>query len=253
MRFFNLRFLPPIAALLLVVVAAFPLFAENAPGAGVKFVPNSQEFWDNSKHWTTNYGPAYRDTVLSSKSAGPYFVPCTGTYALCFHSGPAPLPCVKSADGRFAECKCTVQEGVNWVLITGILNYEIYEKTIKTCGVDGSGCAKTPDKAPVCAAIKSGTLIPGAEAISTFSQDDATSIADRQKSAPAKPPLTICPKGPYAGCMTAGCKKTTTGYAECACPIFWGPFQLTQAGASCSLGGDLVWSSAYDPTLDTPQ
>ena len=28
-----------------------------------QFVPDSQPFWDNSKFWTTNFGPAYRDTA----------------------------------------------------------------------------------------------------------------------------------------------------------------------------------------------
>jgi hypothetical protein len=253
MRFLAHRFALLVAALLLSLSAALPAQAQSGHDAHPKFVPNSQEFWDNSKNWTTNYGPAYRDTVLTSKADGAYFVPCTGTYALCFHSGPAPLPCEKTADGRFANCKCPVETGVNWVLITAILNYEVYQQTLNVCGADGSGCVKMPDKAPVCSAIKSGALIPGANAISTFSRDNVTEIAARLNSAEAPTPPTICPKGPYAGCMTAGCKTTSAGYAECACPVFYGPFQLTQANASCSLGGDLVWSAAYTPTPNAAQ
>jgi len=78
------------------------------------FVPNSQEFWDFSKNWTTNFGPAYRDTVESPEN----MVPCIGRYALCFESGPEPLPCELSRDGRLANCTCTIHEGVNFVLIT---------------------------------------------------------------------------------------------------------------------------------------
>src|SRR5260370_34233845 len=84
----------------------------------VHFVPNSQEFWDFSKHWTTNFGPAYRDTVL----VPPGFLPCIGKYALCFHSGPEPLPCDLTEDGRFAAGKCTVHRGLNFVLITASVN-----------------------------------------------------------------------------------------------------------------------------------
>src|SRR5215831_2255697 len=78
----------------------------NGPNHGkhTHFVPNSQAFWDFSKNWTTNYGPAYRDTDLASTN----FLPCTGQYALCFESGPEPLPCKLTADGRFANCKCVV-------------------------------------------------------------------------------------------------------------------------------------------------
>ncbi|MGH6845099.1 MAG: hypothetical protein ACRECU_10355, partial [Methylocella sp.] len=126
----------------------------------IHFVPNSQEFWDFSKNWTTNFGPAYRDTALGVSG----FLPCTGQYALCFHSGPKPLPCKLTDDGRFANCTCPVKTGLNFVLITGILNAKVYQDTVNVCGPDGSGCPlKHPDKAPVCKAIAQGKLIPGAD------------------------------------------------------------------------------------------
>src|SRR5262245_21136110 len=65
------------------------------------FVPDSLEFWDFSKNWTTNYGPAYRDVVLDARTN---FLACTSQFALCFHSGPPPLPCKLTEDGRFANC-----------------------------------------------------------------------------------------------------------------------------------------------------
>ena len=211
----------------------------------VHFVPTSQEFWDFSKHWPTNFGPAYRDTVL----VPPGFLPCTGKYALCFNSGPEPLPCELTEDGRFADCKCTVQRGLNFVLITGILNYDVYQETVRKCGVDGSGCSGV-DTAPVCKAIREGRLIPGADVISTFDPGSKSGLVKLQTNAPGKPGMTVCPKAPYAGCMTAPCKTSESGYAECSCPIFWGIFQLSQANAKCDLGDDLVWSAAYDPVLD---
>ena len=138
-------------------------FATDALG-GQLFVPSPPAFWDNSQHWTTEYGPAYRDTTEKIEN----IVPCIGPYALCFHSGPEPLPCVLSKDGRSANCKCTVWNGLNYVLISAILNYDVYLDTIATCGTDGSLCAQHPDRAPVCKVIREGRLIPGARLISTF-------------------------------------------------------------------------------------
>jgi len=212
----------------------------------IHFIPNSQAFWDFSKNWTTNFGPAYRDTVEKIEN----MVPCTGRFALCFESGPEPLPCELSRDGRFANCTCTIQEGVNFVLITAILNYKVYLDTIAVCGTDGSQCSGVPDKAPVCQAIHDRKLIRGANLISTFGSASQEAIRDALRSEPSASGLTVCPKGPYAGCMTAPCEKTKSGEAQCSCPVFWGPFQLHQANAQCTLDDDLVWSASYSPALD---
>jgi hypothetical protein len=214
----------------------------------VHFVPNSQAFWDFSKNWSTNYGPNYRDTVEAPTN----FLPCTGVFALCASSGPAPLPCRLSPDGRFANCRCPVHSGRNYVVITSILNYKVYQATVKKCGADGRRCA-SPDTAPVCQAIKQGQLIPGANLISTFSPSPAAALGQSHLSAPAKSSgLTICPKAPYAGCMTAPCKMTASGFAQCSCPVFWGPFQVPKANAQCELGDHLVWSGSYDPSGALP-
>jgi hypothetical protein len=208
----------------------------------VHFVPNSQEFWDFSKNWTTNYGPAYRDTVEAPSN----FLPCTGQFALCFHSGAEPLPCKLSKDGRFADCTCTVLDSTNFVLMTAILNREVYEKTVEACGPDGSGCPY-PGDAPVCEFLENGKLIPGAQVISTYDPDSTNAIKD------AIPPgtslLTNC-NGPFAGCMTAPCTLKRNGDAECSCPVFWGDFQLVGPDATCDLGGDLVPSASYNPKRD---
>ncbi len=205
-----------------------------------RFVPNSQRYWDNSKNWPTNYGPAYRDVNLGPS----YFVPCTEKYALCFSSGPEPLPCELDKSGRFAKCKCTVESGINFVLITSILNAEVYQETLDVCGTDGSACSDHPDQAPVCQYLRRGRLIPGSDIISTFNPQLRSKL--NEASAGRANALTQCPKGPYAGCMTAGC-KLKHGYAECNCPVFYGPFQLTQEDASCDLGDDLIWSASYTP------
>src|SRR5579862_7842323 len=142
------------------------LFASRAAAAGPnspQYIPNDKTFWDDSKNWTTNFGPAYRDTVEDATQ----MLGCTGEFALCFHSGAAPFPCRLSADGQSADCKCTVQSSTNYVLETAILNYDVYLKTLKTCGADGTDCPD-PDDAPVCGKLKNGRLIPGANVISTF-------------------------------------------------------------------------------------
>ena len=214
------------------------------------FVPNSQSFWDFSKNWTTNYGPAYRDTVLAPSN----FLPCTGQFALCFHSGAEPLPCRLTKDGRFANCTCTVMDGLNFVLITAILNHPVYLDTINAnaCGADGAGC-EIPNSAPVCEFLRNGNLIPGAQVISTYDPDSKGRITDE-----IDPPnvFTNCPTNPsdpslpFAGCMTAPCKLTKEGTAECLCPVFSGHFQLVGRNAQCALGDDLVPSASYNPARD---
>jgi len=213
-----------------------------------RFVPNSQEFWDFSMNWTTNFGPAYRDTVLDRSN----FLACTGQFALCFHSGAEPYPCKLSKDGRSADCTCKVQNSTNYVLITSILNRDVYEATINQCNADGSGCPPSDpnaDAAPVCGFLDNGKLIPGAQVISTYDPDTTAAIQDTLP--PGISPLTPC-NGPYAGCMTAPCKLSKDGrQAQCTCPVFWGNFQLVGPSASCSLGGDLVPSASYNPSRDT--
>jgi hypothetical protein len=220
--------------------------ASGAQASQVHFVPNSQAFWDFSKNWPTNYGPAYRDTVNAPSN----FLPCTGQYALCAESGPEPLPCTVTPDGRFANCKCVVRSGLNFVQIPAILNGKVYQDTVNVCGADGAKCFAVPNKAPVCGAMQDGTLIPGADVISDFNPDAQSSLAAFITDAIDKPALTVCPKAPYAGCMTAPCKIAQSGDAECSCPIFWGIFQLAQADAKCTLGNNLVWSASYVPALD---
>jgi hypothetical protein len=240
-----------LAAVAVLLCAALPSPASASDWRypwQIHFVPNSLAFWDFSKNWTTKDGPAYRDTVESPSN----MVPCTGRYALCFESGPEPLPCELSKDGRFANCTCTIKEGINFVLITAILNYKVYRETIQVCGVDGSGCpADQPDKAPVCEAIRKKKFIPGADLISTFGPDNQSSIATALADPSSASDLTVCPKGPYAGCMTAPCEKTKSGQAQCSCPVFWGVFQLHASGVQCTLDDDLVWSASYAPALDS--
>jgi hypothetical protein len=232
-----------VACVTLGAVTAASEEAGGPPHGPTHFVPNSQSFWDFSKNWTTNYGPAYRDTVLEPSN----FLPCTGKFALCFHSGAEPLPCRLTEDGRFANCTCTVQHGLNFVLITAILNHAVYLKTIDpdACGADGAGC-QTPNTAPVCKFLKNGKLIPGAQVISTYDPDSTTNIKAQITDTSV---LTNC-DGPFAGCMTASCKLTKQGTAECSCPVFWGHFQLAGENAQCALGGDLVPSASYNPARD---
>src|SRR5271166_1220378 len=212
-----------------------------------QFVPDSRVFWDNSLNWTTNYGPAYRDTLTTRSQ----FLACSPQFALCFHSGQYPLPCHISPDGRSANCTCQVMTSTNYVLLTAILNSPIYLDTLAACGTDGSLCGGT-DKAPVCNYLKGGALIPGADVISDYDPGSQQQLSDAYQG---KTPVTVCSQPPvrlpFAGCMTAPCKLNSDGStAQCKCPVFYGTFQLIGKNAQCSLGGDLVPSASYIPRLD---
>ncbi|MFZ0312188.1 MAG: hypothetical protein WAL85_05735 [Candidatus Korobacteraceae bacterium] len=221
-----------------------PGYWDNPLNWKQQFVPDSRPFWDNSRNWTTNYGPAYRDTIQAPSE----MLACSSQFALCFHSGAEPYPCTLSPDGQSANCVCTVATSTNYTLINAILNRPIYNDTVNTCGTNGSGCNGT-GTAPVCGYLNGGTLIPGANVISTY--DPGSRLAIIKALASAKGVVTVCPKAPYAACMTAPCTLSSDGStATCKCPVFYGTFQLVGANAQCSLGGDLVPSASYIPALD---
>lgn len=224
---------------ILVFGIAIPASAQQR-----QFVPNSPSFWANSKNWTSNYGPAYRDTVESPSQ----LLACSSQFALCFHSGADPLPCTISKNGSSAQCKCTVATETNYTLINAILNYPVYLATVQACGADGSSCTAT-NSAPVCALLDGGKLIPGAKVISTFDPGSQGDIVTAIQEGPSA--VTVCDKAPYAACMTAPCKLDKGGStATCKCPVFYGKFMLVGADAQCSLGGKLVPSASYIPELD---
>lgn len=223
-------------AALLLGIAALPGVASG----GTDMDPKDFGFWDNSENWTTDYGPAYRDTVLKAEN----MVACSGKFALCFTSGPEPYPCVPTKDGRTANCTCRAQTGLNFVLITAILDWEVYLDTVKVCGGDGKGCGlEHVNRAPVCKAINAGNFLKGADLISTY---DPSSRASIIAALEGTPPL-VCSKAPYAACMTAPCKQKRGENPVCTCPVFDGVFQLPTVGAVCDPGGDLIPSSSFSP------
>ncbi len=222
----------------------FSAYTSKVPNA--KFHLNTQ--------WTTPYGPAWADVTMQQSN----FLECTGAaIALCYYSGPnGTLPCTDTGKGA-AECTCYVIPAGNKykVLMTAILNLDVYNATLKECGPEGADCQPTGKKpAAVCGAITNDpkhNLIPGAQVISAFS----TYLA---KSMPVTPANCPAP-GAYAGCMTAPCTlsgKTdpTTGLAlaQCLCPIWNGPYQIggKKNVDQCNLPQPNVWSAAYNPALD---
>ncbi|HVY55298.1 MAG TPA: hypothetical protein VHC46_06035 [Thermodesulfobacteriota bacterium] len=214
----------------IAVLFALQLFFVPASRAGFSFVPNDL--------MTTPYGPAYADILVEPTN----FLPCQGgPFALCYYAGPEPQTCELTGDGTFANCKCyEIAYGKYFVDINAILDKNIYLETVAVCGSDGSGCQNT-NSAPVCAAINSGSFIPGSDSISVFSFDcvPEEGIGD-----------TNCPQSIYAGCMTAPCKRTgEEGIVECSCPTYDGPYQVGLDNQACTLGDDLVWSAAYNPNI----
>ncbi len=169
------------------------------------FLPNSFRFWDKTRNFPTEDGPAYADIVLEPQN----FLPCRGgPFALCFYSGPdtgdPDLSCTVDEDGQFASCNCfEIPYGTYFVLIHGILNYEMYRKTVRECGEDGSDCFLRINKAPVCDAINNDKFMPNAEFVSTFSLNCAFEEPIGQTDCTTEDPFL-----PYAGCMTASCIGT---------------------------------------------
>lgn len=203
---------------------------------------------------TTPFGPPWADVIMRKEN----FVECEGApIALCYYSGPgSTTPCVQDGLG-IANCTCYEIPAKHPYLvdINAILNLDVYLQTVAKCGKHGENCRPTgTNVAPVCDAINSNQLIPGADLISTFSlyldrkQDQFPQFAIS---------LTDCPSAAYAGCMTAPCKRTnktdpTTGLGlvQCGCPVYSGPYQVgvKVPQSECVLGGNYVWSAAYRPT-----
>ncbi len=193
--------------------------------------------------WTTEHGPAAAD-VQAAKSN---MLPCSGSsYALCYYSGPEPMPCKVDRERGVAICECYALEARAepyhyFVDINGILNTCAYIETVRDCEHDGSGCMKK-DSAPVCRylAQQPQALMPGADTVSTFGLSELPKYG--------KIGCTEC-RGLYAGCMTAPCRTTQNEDGEtvaiCECPLFDGPYQVGQDDAECDLGRELVWSAAY--------
>ncbi|HEX7723575.1 MAG TPA: hypothetical protein VF397_15550 [Pyrinomonadaceae bacterium] len=202
---------------------------------------------------TTAYGPPWADILKQPSN----FLECKGAaIALCYYSGPGPTtPCNPDGFG-IANCTCyEIPSGQPYLVdINAILNRDVYLRTVAKCGKEGQNCRPTgPLEAPVCEAINSNTLIPGADLISTFSLYlEKQSVTEKEKEFLIFP--TLCPAASYAGCMTAPCNRTgkidpKTGLplVQCGCPTYTGPYQVgTHIDTDqCVLRGTHVWSAAY--------
>jgi len=162
------------------------------------FTINGMETADNK--------PAYANVWTSP----PNFIQCmppTGrkfSYALCYYSGPdsptgnkddnPALPCKLSPDGVVADCSCyeistdEVSPKIPYFVdIHAISNLYIYQETVNTCGTDGTKCFATDRDPPVCDAINTNLMVPGADLISVFSP-----IYTNAYSTDSKPRSTDC-------------------------------------------------------------
>ena len=204
--------------------------------------------------------PAWADILVAPQN----FVACKGApIALCYYSGPdtavadgaAPTPCYPRDGEALADCTCyEIPPGSTYFVdINAILNLDVYLDTVNKCGSDGSQCLPAGrEVAPVCEHIREGTLIPGADLISTFSYALHNTFPETFPLEQGQ--CTTQPYTRYAGCMTAPCKRTGeidpyTGnfLVQCACPTYEGPFQVGTAvpPAQCELPDNTVWSAAY--------
>ena len=215
---------------------------------------------------------AWADVVAEKEN----FLACrlekTGPVALCYYSGvpgqPLDTPgCTLSSDGNTAQCDCyKISKGnpkratYSYILITSILNKEIYKDTVSQCGVNGSDCLNAtnigdhpaaPEARALCAALRDKTLFPGADLISDFNPIFADP-ACRTNTSSSKGIQTkedtrskSCYKGInkdpvmcenlYVGCMTAPCQfykpekidpSTGLPLVSCTCPTYNGPNQV---------------------------
>jgi len=256
-----------VIALGVLCALSFPVSAQSAEPSSSKFgghnAPfNFLEFTGDQRFRlntlpTTAFGRAWADILVKPEN----FLQCKGaSIALCYYSGPETpaspdalaTPCELVPGEGIANCTCyEIPAGPTYLVdINAILNLDVYLETIKVCGHDGSGCQpKGAATAPVCDAINRNTLIPGADLISTFS-------LYLESKYPTQNGLT-CNSGPYAGCMTAPCKRSETENVDpvtglplvnCACPIATGKYQVGYPnGNACTLGDKNVWSAAYAP------
>jgi hypothetical protein len=187
------------------------------------------------------------------------FLRCEGgPFALCYYSGPdGTLPCtvknLKNHGRTIADCSCIeIPYGKYYVDINAIMDTQTYQSTVEACGSSGIACARTTNKAPVCEAINSRKLIPGAEMISVFSFNCAPEEGIDQ---------IPCEAGIYAGCMTAPCYRNPddpAGIVRCECPLYEGCYEVGTPegdGGTCELGSKNVWSSAHNQIggLNCPQ
>ncbi|MFI2810773.1 hypothetical protein [Microbulbifer sp. JSM ZJ756] len=250
-------------------------YAERYESIILRGVRRTSDIFQVNDIMTTLFGPAWANIWLEGEN----FLECSPpqgrefSYALCYYSGPEDptgqsadnpaLPCTLSASGKLANCKCykltntTVPPKVPYFVdIHAILNKDIYQKTVETCGRDGTRCAPTTSiEAPVCSSINTNQLIPGADLVSVFSPVKKLDYFSGS---------TPC-RSLYAGCMTAPCYDTgetdANGNAlvDCSCPIYEGRFEIGQGAdqgggnqLQCDLGGRNLWSAAHNPTTNNP-
>jgi hypothetical protein len=257
--------------LLLLMFALCPSVHAQAPTGAATTAAVTSPARDSApfvynKRWTTAYGPAYADILVTKNSKTSNMMSCPMppassspdfAYALCAYSGPlaptdknhqASLPCTLSADKRSASCVCYKITGADYpgdfppgcqgnyiVDVNAILNLVTYKQTVQVCKHDGSNCTPTGSaSAPVCQAVDDGTLMPKTAVVSVFSFAMATSYSS------GKPTYTQCSAGLYAGCMTAPCtdtgQKDAAGHAlvTCQCPTYKGPYQIGEANVQCN-------------------
>ncbi|HEX7180922.1 MAG TPA: hypothetical protein VF756_03710 [Thermoanaerobaculia bacterium] len=233
----RLVYLAVVGALLLISFRAHAAPPNTAGSLNCKSLPFVYNDFPTSIH-----GPARADIIVAGEKN---MLPCSGgAYALCYYSGPSPMPCKIDREKNVALCECygyesSTQDYKYFVDINAILNTCVYIETARKCLPDGSNCT-SENSAPVCAYINRNALMPNADLVSTFS---TAKVAQYGQG------CTQC-HGLYAGCMTAPCTKKTNEQGQpivvCECPLANGSFQVGQNGATCNLGNDLVWSAAYN-------
>lgn len=171
-------------------------------------------------------------TILTINTAhsqdAPVAVSCEqDVYALCAYAN-----CTMNEDTLTANCPCYSISGPSLARIDLIPDDQIRQETIATC-TDATSCAD--NNAPICDAISTGSLWPGADAVSTFSRElevengvllneEGERDTFTWKCAVSKREVRLVPN-----CMLAPCRAldnpVTNPYfdgeatMECTCPL----------------------------------
>lgn len=128
-----------------------PKFNFNGYDKGAKTVIN------NCTTNTSESPCAWADATDKKESVLACSLENTGPIALCYYSGVPGMPyytpsCTFSQNKNAAECDCYQIDAntpkappYSFVLISGILNKQVYEETVAQCGFDGSDCLNFSD------------------------------------------------------------------------------------------------------------
>jgi len=153
------------------------------------------------------------------------FVPCKGTYVLCYYA-----KCKLNNDGT-ASCGCRLfndKNSFSLIEINNIFPESLKKETLDKCP---NGLASCPSgDAPICQTMQNSLM-------STFSSGDPVYHYEGAMA---------CGTGKYANCMTALCEDKVAfdgSPITCTCRVRESEFEIAKTkNNDCKLPSGMVWS-----------